>query len=132
MSNLPPGVTGSEYQIAGPSWEGVLARACDNDDDDLRLLTSEALIAVQYLTSAVETFDRVFMEQPDERQKIADAWQQVFRRMGSLNSLLKREAEITVRGACPFEGAVDGEGSGHTLWWTCPVCGMTHDEAADE
>jgi hypothetical protein len=30
MSNYPPGVTGSEYQIAGPDYERDASRFCDH------------------------------------------------------------------------------------------------------
>lgn len=34
MSNYPPGVTGNEYEIAGPDaeWEETKEVACDNDE----------------------------------------------------------------------------------------------------
>lgn len=28
MSNYPPGVTGNEYEIAGPSWTGIMDIEC--------------------------------------------------------------------------------------------------------
>lgn len=28
MSNYPPGVTGGEFEIAGPDWEGQVDREC--------------------------------------------------------------------------------------------------------
>ena len=30
MSNYPPGVTGNEFEIAGPDWEGPIDRDCED------------------------------------------------------------------------------------------------------
>lgn len=31
MSNYPPGVTGREFAIAGPDWDGEVDAVCPND-----------------------------------------------------------------------------------------------------
>lgn len=33
MSNYPPGVSGNEYEIAGPSWTGTVEAECEECGD---------------------------------------------------------------------------------------------------
>lgn len=35
LSNYPPGVTGNEFEIAGPDWEHEVEGTCDNGHEAL-------------------------------------------------------------------------------------------------
>ena len=46
MSNYPPGVTGREFAIAGPDWEGEEQRTCENTDVEVVIQGVDGPVAI--------------------------------------------------------------------------------------
>ena len=111
MSNYPPGVTGRELEIAGPSWEGHVDRACDEPDVQIRMVTAE-------VASLIEKWLNV---------RGADSEPMAKERM--LRALMQAQDpwEITMEN-CPFESEVEAWAHRGMLHWTCPLCGTEHEE----
>lgn len=116
MSNLPPGVTGSEYQIAGGR-EYDLPRTCGAPDaaillpaDDVRWFASMALgiLRGDIITRSTQ---RVAAAAYLERIEAAYA-----------------AGEKIEVGNCPFDGEVTVEFFGGICRWTCPMCDKEHEE----
>ena len=105
-SNYPPGVTGSEYEIAGPSWEGEVNRECGRQADLSPVTTTlrDAIIDVVREKVPIEKGRRALQSALDEAMDYSD----------------QRE--------CPFDGEVYAWAYGGVLHWTCPVCGYEHEE----
>ena len=41
LSNYPPGVSGNELELAGPSWEGMVERTCTAQNVQLKVVGAE-------------------------------------------------------------------------------------------
>lgn len=98
----PPGVTGNELEIAGPSWEGEITRTCMQTDVELEVLGSESRDLLSANLTGITT------------TMVVD--------------FVKSAVTITVP-ECPF---IDGEAYAWVyngvLVWTCPVCGHEYTE----
>ena len=110
-SNLPPGVTGNEWAIAGPAYERDETRTCGQEEVTLRVLPD---LGRTYLAKALEMLDG------GEDPKTAAYYLRMAR----------NEVEETTVPECPV---VDTEvtvwgGDDGLLHWTCPVCGFEHEE----
>jgi hypothetical protein len=110
MSNYPPGVTGSEYEIAGPDYESEELRTCTVED--------VAVIQTHVMQNQV-------------RAILLDV------RMGNsphvaIKATMDLLAAATASADCGFSGEVLVQGYGAQRWWTCPMCGHQHDEEPED
>lgn len=113
MTNYPPGVTGSEWAIAGPAFENDEHRTCGVENVTLVTMPEGAAAAINKVVNE--------MLKPEVAENRA-AW-------ASRLQVAMADVEETEVAECPFEGEV-------TVWgdefgvphWTCPVCGNEHEE----
>lgn len=108
MSNYPPGVTGNELEIAGPSWEGEVVRSCKEHDVEVQILGDEVhkILAARKVSTA---YGAVTAED------------------------IASHAVVVVLPECPFiDMEVDAWAYGGVLHWTCPVCGAEYDEDGED
>lgn len=112
MSNYPPGVTGNEYEIAGPDYERDEERECTMQDAVIRVVNHESYDVY------VAQIERMLVtdETPDPAALLRYL-------QGVKDSVMKLDVEY-----CPFEGYVTVQGYGGMEWWDCPVCGHRHEE----
>jgi hypothetical protein len=115
LSNYPPGVTGNEYEIAGPDWEETVYRSCDSQKEFV-IWPHEVNIILEQI-SKLEDSPQKFYHLPELTTKLVQAL-----RFGEASS---------VDSPCPFEGDVDAQGYGHTILWTCPLCNTDHEDNND-
>lgn len=103
-SNLPPGVTGNELEIAGPSSEGEVSRSCTQTHVEIEILGDEA----KKILAA---------------RKHSTAW-------GAVTAEDLASMAVTIAlDECPFiDMEVDAWVYGGVLNWTCPVCGREYEE----
>lgn len=112
MSNYPPGVTGYEYAINGPDWEGEVDREC-------RQKGVTATVAPVDLVEALND-----LVDKKDKPSAAHALRYV------LDLLTPPQAAwIPVElDECQFTGDVEASSYNGVLWWTCPMCGAEHEE----
>jgi len=114
--SYPPGVTGNEYEIAGPDWEGTLEVTCPNEEARLEVVSKDvAEILDEYRTAL-----------------LAENGDEVFRQLRALKNQIAYEVRGTVTAPCPFVGEVDAAAFRGQTWWTCPVCGAENEEEAED
>lgn len=102
LSNYPPGVTGNEIQIAGPSWEGEITRTCTAEDVEVEILGTDALALLAENRAGRTT------------TMVVD---------------FVRSAYSAYLPECPFiDGEVYAWAYDGVLSWTCPVCGGEYEE----
>lgn len=107
--SYPPGVTGNELEIAGPSWEGEVERTCTEDDAEL---TFKALDTPQ-----LEKLKGLAVSKRPDAGVI----------QYELKKIIAHLLTVAVVD-CPFEGTVDAWAHDGRLHWTCPVCGHEYEE----
>ena len=114
MSNYPPGVTGNEFEIAGPQWEDTVERVCEAQDVSVRVIERDVADAIKHWQQSRKTDD-------EARAQQSMLW-------------MLRDALVDDFDAeqCQFEGKVDAWGYGGVTHWTCPKCGTEHEEEPDE
>lgn len=111
--SYPPGVTGNELEIAGPSWEGTVERECEQQNVSMMAAPTDLVEALDdLLTKADGVFERLSV--------------------GRLVRLLKDAplVQIDVE-QCQFNGKADAWEYGGVLHWTCPLCGWEYEEEPD-
>jgi hypothetical protein len=113
-SNYPPGVTGREWQIAGPDREETMTLDCGVDEATLLILPKE-------------WYEQLSLEMTWTVQEFADR----VKARGQVRSLLESLVEIEDV-ACPFEGEVEVSFYGGIGSWTCPLCGTDHEVNDEE
>lgn len=113
-SNLPPGVTGNEYEIAGPDFERDEERACMIRDLDVRTISSygESRIkhAIEQLSGAANVMVAV----------------------GYLRTALLDINHVEMDAECPFEGVVTVTGYQGVVTWECPLCRFVHEDEMED
>lgn len=108
LSNYPPGVTGNEPEINGPSWEGEIERVCE-DDADLNIVNHDvASLITDYVTHK------------GDRDTLVE------KRL--LRAIARQGQPYVLEDQCPFYGIVDAVVYGGILLWECPLCGSSHEE----
>lgn len=111
MSNYPPGVTGNEPEIAGPSWEGQVERDCP-DGGEVYVVSRDLVRRMQLWQQTKDSHGDVLFY---ERMLLA-----------AVARDLKQLSPIDMD--CPFYGTVDAVIYGGTLRWECPLCGTEYEE----
>lgn len=113
MSNYPPGVSGNEYPISGPDFDGELKRACLAQNGRVKAQHIELAESLRFIRSICS----------NERLTLKD-----------IASHLDHAIELATHtfmvdfDECPFEGEVAAYGYRGLIEWTCPLCGFEHEE----
>lgn len=149
MSNLPPGVTGNEYQIAGPDFERDESRECPSEGFtiktttgygekqidaalDLILDVQKSLrgLPVRNLDSKTDPY-RITMSNFVSAEEVEVAARRLTAVTAYLRTALSEVETVDVDGECPFAGDVTVQGYNGVVSWECPVCRTTHEEEID-
>ena len=114
MSNYPPGVTGNEWQIAGPDFERDETKECGAEGFNVRTITKygEGLIA-----QSIEALGR-YDGNPHGIPAV-QMW---------LRLALTDIEEVELESVCPFVGDVTVVGWQGVVSWECPLCRTQHEE----
>lgn len=118
MSNYPPGVTGREFEIAGPDYEEDRHLACEAEGVAVAVVDAGARVALkqstEYVANALAALDSGDAETAARWLRNASA------------RLPMAVAEVVDIGVCPFEGDVTVAGYHGEETWTCPLCETEH------
>ena len=109
MSNYPPGVTGLEFEIAGPDWDGEMDVEC-GAWADLWVVSNDL---ARGLKDAVGSKDQALVN-------AAISWADT------------EPVPVQTQGTCPFAGEVVAWTYAGELFWNCPVCDTGHVQDLDE
>ena len=118
MSNLPPGVTGNEVEIAGA-----------REFDDTRECTAEGVSLMTITPYGKKQIEDAIMtlvkwRSGDETAKIAPA-------EFILRNALADIEDVDIEVQCPFMGDVTLQYANGVTTWQCPVCRTEHEEEMD-
>ena len=124
MSNYPPGVSGLEYEIAGPDdeWEDEDFQ-CTNDEFEYVMISPYAF---NYASQLAKKFMRT--------DSLEDAKENLYKYLSHLNacinlSSMTTEVQYT---KCGYVGAVLKQSYRDDIWWDCPQCGKTYEEKVEK
>jgi predicted RNA-binding Zn-ribbon protein involved in translation (DUF1610 family) len=122
MSNYPPGVSGLEYEIAGPDNEWEDEFECEN-------------LSLKYIRIPEHVFEycssvgkRVY-----RTSEIAESKENIYQILARLNVMFN-SPEIgreVITEECGFIGTVLKESYKNQIWWTCPNCGKGYEETIE-
>lgn len=136
--SLPPGVTGNEYQIAGPDWEGDIEVQCDGDGFNTMTVTgyheSNLLAALDRIRKVHEEV-RNLPYNDDERLERVDVIE-ALRGLYAVTAFINNaQGDVMDTGEvdkpCPFEGTVTAEIYQGMRTWVCPLCRRTHEDEVE-
>lgn len=119
MSNYPPGVSGNEYEIAGPDREWEEEFKCSNDEFEYVMISPHAHLELSKLGAMYN----------DTRN-----WDAVKEKpwffLSQINTLINYSS-ITSEvqyAKCGYVGEVLKQSYRNEIWWDCPQCGKTYEE----
>jgi len=118
MSNYPPGVTGNEYEIAGPDAEFEEEFECWNENFSYVRISEYAF-----------NYCSEFGKKVNRTEEIEKAKDGIYRHLAHLNSLFNMPEiapEVIVE-KCDFDGVVLKESFRGTTYWSCPKCGKSYE-----
>lgn len=115
-SNFPPGVSGNEWQIAGPDHEIDDTRECKSEGVTVKTITDFALLNLDHALEILSGFES--KGKPLTSLHAVTAYIQAAK-----GDVL--EGEIV--GECPFVGVVTVTYYQGTETWECPVCRTLHE-----
>lgn len=118
MDNYPPGVTGREFEIAGPDSEWEEEFECDNSN-------------FQYVMIPPSTFkfcsDMGKLKWKIEGQnKLEKNWYHYASMMDVMFNNGSMTTEVQTE-ECGFAGDVIKYSYRDNVWWDCPRCGKTYE-----
>jgi hypothetical protein len=109
MSNLPPGVTGNEYQIAGPDHEWDDYRECGQEGFTVRTISLYGQRVLEEVIAVLSGNGNVMAA------------------LHHLRTAMTEIKTIDVDTPCPFGGDVTLERYRGIESWECPVCRTLHE-----
>lgn len=109
MSNLPPGVTGNEYQIAGP----------DREWDDYRECSSEG-----FTVRTIDLYGEGLIQKAIE---MLNGTGNITVAVSYLRTALSDIETVDVDGECPFGSDVTLQTYHGIESWECPICRTMHE-----
>ena len=122
MSNYPPGVTGNEYEIAGPDREWSEEFECSNEEFEYVMITP---YAYEFCS---ELGNKIYSIKGKE-----DLQTNLYKYISMINSMFNM-SDITTETQvkkCGFVGEVDKQSYGGQIWWECPQCGKEYEEEVE-
>jgi hypothetical protein len=120
--NLPPGVTGNEYAIAGPDREWTEEVECENDGATFTVLGKGDDAAIDTIIALADKAGGT--TNPAEIASL-------LRNAGLLARQVKRGLFVAEDAVCPFVGEADLASYQDEAWWDCPICGDQHTKTID-
>jgi len=139
MSNYPPGVTGNEYQIAGPDAEFDDVRECSSEGFSTLTITGYGEKEIGEAIDLLVAFQQEFSKAPRTEQfPHPDPPYSVVKEMdvpkdkitSALYHLRMARGDITftdIDGECPFSGHVTIQRYQGMESWECPLCRTVHE-----
>lgn len=125
FSNYPPGVTGNEFEIAGPDYEETEEVECQESAEMVPALVIKGLAA--YAAVLKERLARAILER-DEFEILAVTRLLILHIEGAASLADSSKEE----GVCGYAGPADVQGYRNQRWWTCPACGAEHEEYQED
>jgi hypothetical protein len=111
MSNLPPGVSGNEYQIAGAQQEQDRTMECEAEEVQIVTISG-------FGQDRIERALELIRESGNKPAR--DIYSYLLTAMDEVN---KVDMEV-----CPFVGNVTVYRHGSDEWWRCPLCNTDHQD----
>lgn len=122
MSNYPPGVTGNEYEIAGPDNEWEEEFECTNDEFEFVMISPYAYQFCSEFGKKIHTI-----------KGQEDIKTNPYHYASMINALFNMP-DITPEtqfGKCGFVGEVSKESYRGRIWWKCPQCGKEYEDEVE-
>jgi hypothetical protein len=126
-SNLPPGVTGNEYQIAGPDREWDDYRECDSEGFSTQTITD---FGTNSLNTAIDHV-KVVADSLRLLGGLDEHTRQLTTAVHYIRQALSDVVSADVDGKCPFGSDVSLESYLGVETWECPICRVLHQTEED-
>lgn len=120
MSNYPPGVTGNEFEIAGPDHEWEEEFQCSNDEFEYVMISPEAY---KYASGLA-----LKMHRTNEMLFVKENLYKFLRNLNMHFNLTSITTE-TQYAKCGYVGEVIKYSYRDNIWWDCPQCGKHYEES---
>lgn len=123
MSNYPPGVSGNEFEIAGPDHEWEEEFECTNDEFEYVMISPEAY---KYASGLGLKMHRT--------NEIEFVKENIYKFLRGLNMHFNL-ASITTEtnyAKCGYVGEVLKCSYRNEIWWDCPQCGKHYSHTDSE
>jgi hypothetical protein len=122
MSNYPDGVSGLEYEIAGPDSEWEEEIECTNDNFQYVMISP---YAYKYISDVARKYSRT--------NTLKDVQDNLYKYLSHINSALSSpgitdEIQYT---KCGYVGEVIKQSYRKQVWWSCPQCGKDYEETIE-
>lgn len=124
MSNLPPGVTGNEWQIAGAECEWDEVVECNQPGISVRTISK---YGESLLTDAIERLVTAQRSLGDGELGATIAGTNITLATGRIRSALSEIELAETETPCPFVGPVTIQRYGGMDQWECPLCRHQHE-----
>lgn len=118
--HYPEGVSGNEFEIAGPDTEQEEQRTCGVAGVTLQTIEPEG---VAFLAE----FTAVLRELIQYRAPHPEAVDYVMKLATKMGACISPPVEMD----CPFDGEVLVTTFGDEQWWVCPLCHARHESGDD-
>jgi predicted RNA-binding Zn-ribbon protein involved in translation (DUF1610 family) len=122
MSNYPPGVSGLEYEIAGPDNEWEEEFECDNTN--LRYVR----ITENTFNYCSELGKKIY--KTEGQKSLKENFYTYASRINSMFNSPQINPEVIVT-ECTYVGTVLKESYRGNVYWECPSCGKTYEESIE-
>lgn len=123
MSNYPPGVTGNEYEIAGPDHEWEEEFQCSNDEFEYVMVSPEAYRYASGLALKMHRTNEIEFVKENLYKFLSEL--NVHFNLASITTETKHEK-------CGYVGEVWKQSYRHEVWWDCPQCGKRYESTIDD
>jgi hypothetical protein len=122
MSNYPPGVSGLEYEIAGPDNEWEEEFECDNSNLRYVRITEDTFNYCSELGRKINT--------TSGQQSLKEGFYAYASRINAMFNMPQINPEVIVT-ECTYVGTVLKESYRGNVYWECPSCGKTYEESIE-
>lgn len=119
MSNYPPGVSGNEYEIAGPDHEWEEEFECTNEKFEYIMI---APFSHKFCSDMGKKIHRTTGQ--EDLNNNTYYYASMINQMFNSPSITK---EIQYK-KCEFVGEVSKQSYRKEIWWSCPYCGKDYSE----
>lgn len=131
--SLPPGVTGREYEIAGPDREWDDYRECSSEGFTVLTLTGYGKNQIAQAIEDVLKVQRTITQSSHQDNGVGDIFipapdlSGLTVAVSRLRNALSDVQDVDVDGQCPFGGDVTLQVYNGIESWECPACRTLHE-----
>lgn len=123
MSNYPPGVSGNEYEIAGPDNEWEEEFECSNEKFEYVRISPHSFKWASDLGKKIHT--------TSGKQEVMDNLYHYLSILNVCFSLSEMSSDVVTE-KCNFSGVVLKQSYRSLVWWSCPVCAKEYEEELED